>query len=272
MVSGGLMVGLLFDDPSTRFFTSPATWTPLTLGSAIKGWWSADDHGTARMTDDGAGLISNWVDKAGSMAVTAATTARPTWAANSFNSAYAGLTFDAAANCFVSTTLTSLPTGATASDIYIMTTAAANGLQGLALVYGSTAANQSKRILKSTLDRLSIDDGSASIVDVSGALSSSPVIIGAQYAGTTVTGWKNGAPTNAATGTIASLNTGTTRLRIGASIAVTAAGFWAGVVRHVVITTTLTTIQRQQLEGWLAWDSGESALLPSSHPYKLVRP
>ena len=35
-------------------------WTPYDLGpGCLSAWWSADDHGTARMTDDGAGLISN---------------------------------------------------------------------------------------------------------------------------------------------------------------------------------------------------------------------
>jgi hypothetical protein len=80
----------------------------------------------------------------------------------------------------------------------------------------------------------------------------------------------NGAATTPASAVIAALNTSTTRFVIGASSSLTA--FANVVVRHVFVTTTLTTLQRQQLEGWMAWDASLTGLLPAGHPYKSARP
>ena len=40
----------------------------------------------------------------------------------------------------------------------------------------------------------------------------------------------------------------------------------------IVITTTVTTGQRQQIEGYLAWKWGLQASLPSDHPYRKAAP
>ena len=63
--------------------STPGLWSPYLLNpSVLKAWWNADDHGTSYMTDDGAGLISSWIDRIGNVAVTGTTTQRPTWASN----------------------------------------------------------------------------------------------------------------------------------------------------------------------------------------------
>jgi hypothetical protein len=40
----------------------------------------------------------------------------------------------------------------------------------------------------------------------------------------------------------------------------------------IVYTSPLTTSQRQQVEGYLAWKWGLQTNLPSTHPYAKVRP
>lgn len=244
-------------------------WTPYNLGlDQLRAWWSADDHGTSRMTDDGAGLISTWVDRINGVSVTATTSARPTWASNSYNSAYAGLTFDGTANCFVSTSFAAFPTGAVAGEIWglVSQSAIAGGGTRYLAVYGGPIRSL---IVNTVLSFQVFAD--ALLTDLGGARTGN-FILGGNWAGTTEGGRINGADTNPATAVIGTLNTGTTRFRIGAINNASAANFWQGVIRHVFVTTTLTVAQRQQLEGWLAWDAGLTSLLSASHPYKNRRP
>jgi hypothetical protein len=247
-------------------------WTPTLLDGALKGWWTADDHGTARMTDDGAGLISSWTDNTGAMAVTAATTARPTWGATSFNGR-PGLTFDGTANCFVSTTLTTLPTGATAGEIWaIFQTTSASGISILCRYGGTTSATA--RSLEVNPIRARASDIATGLVDgVRAVNDGAPHVAGGAWAGTVESGRVDGSDFSpSASATIATLNTTTIRLRIGAANATSASNFFNGILRHLLITTTLTPDQHLQLEGWGAWDVGANYQLPASHPFRNRRP
>lgn len=42
--------------------------------------------------------------------------------------------------------------------------------------------------------------------------------------------------------------------------------------RIVLVNAAVSTLERQQIEGWLAWSTGRQVLLPGGHPYKTVRP
>ncbi len=140
------------------------TWAPVaSLGSTLGAWWTADDHGTARMTDDGSGVISSWTDSVGAMAITAATTARPTWTSTAFNSAYAGLTFDGTANCFASTTLTTLPTGANAGWAMLVVAPTTSGTLYHMLSYGGTANATLRSLRKASNNAAQITDGTTGI-------------------------------------------------------------------------------------------------------------
>lgn len=251
-------------------------WDPYLLTpSILKAWWSADDHGTGLMTDDGSGLISAWKDRIGGMSITAATTARATWSATAFNSSYSGLTFDGSANCYVSTTLASLPTGATGGEIFaLVNQAAGTGAQHRIAHYGGNGAAVDRYISASSGNptRFFISDNSTNLVDTSQNFSGN-FIVGGYWSGTTEGARINGRDTSPATAGTASLNTGTVRFRMGAHNSGSAGNFWRGVIRHLIITTTLTSAGRQKLEGWLAWDAAlATTLLPSSHPYYSARP
>jgi hypothetical protein len=48
---------------------------------------------------------------------------------------------------------------------------------------------------------------------------------------------------------------------------------WPGHICELIIhNTALTTFQRQQVEGYLAWKWGLQGSLPANHPYKLWPP
>lgn len=249
-------------------------WSPYRLPRSIfNAWWCADDHGIALlMTDDGAGLISSWTDRIGKLAITAATSARPTYGAAVFNSAYAGLTHDGIANCLVSTTLTTLPTSSTAGWAMVLVSSTSVAALAQIMTYGGTA-NGTLRSLRQT----SGNSGQASD-GTTGTAGPANVFVGAHmlygdWSGTAENCYVDGTIAASSPATIGSLNTGTTRIRLGASNGTSAANFYNGIVRHCLIGTgTLSTANRQRLEGWLAWDSNLTSVLPSSHPYKLVRP
>lgn len=265
-----LIVALTTVSADATFFYRQA-WNPTALGaSVLSARWSAKDHGSL-MTDDGAGLISQWVDSAGAMAVTATTTARPTWSATSFNSAYPGVTFDGSANTMVSTTLTTLPTGSTAGEIWVLGNFTTSGSLGIMAGYGGTAGSTFRAIRKSTVDLSAVTDGT---VTIAGASVTGNHILMGDWSGTTETGYLDGTVLSGAPGTIASLNTSTTRLRIGASTATSAASFLLGVISEVIIITgQLSASDRQKLEGYLAWQGGlAGSLLPVTHLYRWAPP
>ncbi len=231
-----------------------AGFTPLSLGS-LATWWDADDHGTARMTDDGAGLISSWTDRVAGLAITAATTARPTWTANAFNTSYAGLTFDGTANCFVTTTLTAIPTGANAGWAMVVVAPTTSVTLYHILSYGGTANGSLRSLRKTSADGGQVTDGTTG-VNTTGNFKTPNMLYG-DWSGTAENGYLNGSLIAGSPATIGSLNTGTTRFRLGASDATSPGSFTNGVIRHLFIGTgTLSTTDRQNLEAWVRADSG----------------
>jgi len=226
------------------------------------------------MTDDGAGLISAWKDRISGVNLTATTTARPTWAASSFNTSYAGVTFNGTTNTLATTAFTALPTGATAGNIAIMVSQ--NSSAGpLFFLFGYGQEGIHSRNVggypTGGIGHLNIGDSNTQLDDTSASFIGNHLAVG-EWSGTTMRGWLDGSATNPASVSTISINTATTGgCRIGSRME-SATFFFTGAVRHVFVTTLLTTLQRQQLEGWLAWGSGLQSLLPAGHPYKSMRP
>jgi len=240
--------------------SSRPLWTPDSLGADLKAWWDADDHGTARMTDDGLGLISSWTDRVSGIAVTGTLGARPTWGAAAFPNSKAGLTFDGVANTLRTTSFAGLPVGSTPGEIHVLATGTTTGR--ILCDYGTGVATLRRLYMSGSTVRAS--DGSINSAGT-GPVWNGPAIAGAIFGPTTVDARMNGADQVGGTG--ATLNTGTTRFAIGSTSATTAASFWVGATRHVLVTLALSAANRLRLEGYLAWDSGLNALLPSTHPY-----
>lgn len=250
--------------------TPVVPFVPTDLGAVLVAWWNADDHGTANMTDDGAGLISQWKDRVGGLALTGATTARPTWTSTAFNSAKAGCTFDATATNLAGTTLTNIPAAAVPSVIWTVgqVTTAISGISQAMFAYGVTG-NHRRLTVDLTTGFISARDNVGASVQTVAITNGAPFLVAGQFDAASITSYWNG--TAAASGAN-TLNTTNTRIRIGASASTSANQFFGGAIRHCIVTTALTTLQRQQLEGWLAWDSGIVLRLPSDHPYKNAPP
>lgn len=243
-------------------------WSPFLLPrSILRAWWNADDWTNAALvTNDGSGVISSWKDRINGLAVTGATTTRPTASASSFNSAYAGVTFDGSANTLASTTLTNLPTGSTPGTLWAVMQ---NALVSARVVvgYGGTAY---RRILVGSGSALpTIGNGTQTAAGTTALSVGTPRIVVGEFGSSTIAVRVNGTQENSAAQTLA---TDTTRIRLGASTAAGASNHYSGVLRHVFITTALTADQYQRLEGWIAWDSGMVAVLPADHPYRWGRP
>lgn len=98
-----------------------------------------------------------------------------------------------------------------------------------------------------------------------------PFLATSQFNGTNALLWFNGTA-----GTLASsASSGTfNSLRYGVGNLATPTGeVWIGFIGEVVLyNTALTTAQRQQVEGYLAWKWGLQGSLPADHPYKNAPP
>lgn len=254
---------------NTRDFRRP--WQPGDLNSsgnqAVAAWWRARDK--ALMIDDGSGLISSWADRCTGLAITATTTARATWGATSFNSSYPGMTFDGSANCYVTTALTSLPTGSSPGEIWVVSLGTNQGLgvAAYALNYGGTSAGTGRIVGKTNAGNARVSDGSTT--NSSNTVQTTPGHIwSGNWSGTVQNGFLDGTAFGTNPATISSLNTGTTRARVGASNSTSASLFYQGVISDImVLLGVLSTADRQRMEGFFAWNRGLVSVLPASHPY-----
>lgn len=253
-------------------FGRAAQWSPQNIPrSILAGYWSAVDHGTGLMTDDGAGLISAWADRTTGKTVTASTTARPTWSATGFCGAYDALVGDGTANSMTLASTTGLPTGTTPGAIMVLgqdTSGAAAGR--IAAVYGAASSNQ-RRVQVTNASVIAGFDGGTLVNSTRGW--TDPAVVAGYWSGTTE--WVRANGLQSADVTITDLNTGTTRTRFFASNGSSAANFWAGPIVEIIILATATLDLIQRIEGYWAWEfplAGIVAQLPSDHPYKAGRP
>ena len=95
-----------------------------------------------------------------------------------------------------------------------------------------------------------------------------PSILEMTVCGTVLTPFFNGADMSAKVGTTVA----TTGMIIGAT-ANNGGQFWPGYINEfLLVPRSLTILQRQQMEGYLAWKWGLQGNLPSTHPFKLGPP
>jgi hypothetical protein len=205
------------------------------------------------------------------LAVTASSTARGTWGVNSFNSAYPGITLDGIANCYATTSLGPLPVGsAPGAMIWVGTIANPGSTNGQIVSYG-TGAGTTRTIRQSTAGFYGVSDSSNTVS--ASASNFSPAIVYGDWSGTVENGYMNGAAFSGNPKTIGSLNTGATRLRVGANVSASPGGFTPSVVSDVMILSGVPSIaDRQRLEGYFAWNRGLANVLPAKHPYKGAPP
>lgn len=254
-------------------FTPGGLFEPVTdLGAALAALWSADSHGTANMTDDGSGLISSWKDVVGGLDLAGATTARPTWSATSFNSAFAGVTGDGTANALTAAATTGLPTGTNESWIIALVNQPSDGSARFVFSYGAATASAGRKIQKISTDRLQVNNGTAGPTHSADAFVGIHLVAGHFVAGgASIEGYFDSVPTTPASAA-ASTNTSTTRTRMFSDVGAAASGFGTCTVRYIAVCGAVTALQLDQLEGWMCHTSGKSALLSAAHPFRNMRP
>lgn len=256
-----------------KFVSGSVPWTPLNISSAaLVAWWDP----TQGIALNGSN-VSAWADRVGGLApAQAIATQQPEFSATARNGK-PGLVFNSANSQFLNINSTGLlPTGTVAITIavaafYNGTPAAVTRVAG----YGSTSVNGAARLAAISLT------GFDSAADVIGSrLTSSSTwanvdsFVEAQFpSGTgsqTIGIYADGnAPTTGAL-TLASITANATA--IGAVVGGGTA--WNGAVQQVlIISGTLSTSERQKLEGWESWTDGKvGSNLPSGHPYKSRAP
>lgn len=261
--------------PSRKAVLSKKPFNPLLYswqgGVILKTWWAAEDYGL--MVDDGSGVISSWTDRVAGVAVTATTTARPTWSATSFDTGKPGLTFDGTANALSISSTAAVPTGSTAGELVAVCKANDTAAAQSVVAYGATTAGQNRRMGVNSNEKIFITDGTTSNSDSGSVTGVTPSILVGEEFSTTQNCWINGNASSSNPTTAGSLNTGTTRLRIGASAATSASIFWNGVIADIMVFQgTFTQADRQKLEGYFAWKYQFNFSLASGHPYRFTQP
>lgn len=247
--------------------------TPLDLGSKLKAWWTADDYGTANMTVETGDRVITWVDRisAVTLSQTSLDTKRPTYYANYNADGIASVYFDQAsvAQHLASASISALPNGTTAGNMY----AAVNlDTVGQIVSYGTNGGNTLRRLTSNGTNNPTASDGSVTAQAAGSDVFSEWTLVSGSF-NTAAHAVKLNGSTVKTSVAAPSMNTGTTVMRVGSSLATTPAGGFTGQLKHLFVTLgTLTTDEEQKLEGWMAWDLGVTDKLPATHPYKSYRP
>jgi hypothetical protein len=245
-----------------QFTWNESVWNPSMISTAL--WLDAAD--TSTITQSG-GAVSQWNDKSIYKRNATETTSRPAYTSNGLNSKSV-VTFDGIANKLV--------ISSKFMDSYelLIACVAKENNGGFGGIITSKAdgfdrspalnINNARKYIyqaSQTVSLTSTSTGESWNIIVGQSLSSVSHLLAIN--GTTQL-------TSTATSVISDVSSTTElgRYRTGAD---TNYGAF-DLAELVVLTTNLTTINKQKIEGYLAWKWGLTASLPNDHPYKLVGP
>lgn len=210
------------------------------------------------MTDDGAGLISALVGLKSGYILSAATTARPTYSATSFNGA-PGLTFDGTANAMTCTTaglLSAVPASSNPCELWALvsqTALPADTGARYCLSYGA-ALNTGRvigRAVATGVNRTRVGTGDGSAQQVRQELTvdlSTRHVIRATIGATESVVYVDGV---ASTALSVVPSTTASRVVLGASPVSTPGNFWKGVIAFAAITLPLSATKAADLHNAL---------------------
>jgi hypothetical protein len=242
-------------------------WTPTLLrGEAnLWAWFDASDLST--VTLDGSGNVSDWADKSGNARHTTQATSgiRPIWANNVFGHR-PGIKGGTGAT-LRRLTSTGTPSLAQPLTVYVVTkvngtldsfACAFNGLQT-----GSNAAHVALK--RSDVSNNPAIWGGTALKTIGSTLSvGSRYILGAVFNGASTVGFTNGTDTSASSagtlGVVSGFNL------CGADPANMASD--AYFAEFVVVSKSMSAIERRRMEAYLAWKWGLVDIIPADNPYK----
>lgn len=219
---------------------------PFSLGASLLAWWDA----AYGVTVTGSG-VSSWVDrKSGYDMAQSTDSARPAYSVTGFNGV-PGLTFDGTDDRL---TLASqpFPSGANPSEVFIVfQNDETSGSTTSRTLFGYGTSGSTGRSLgriTNNVFRTTVGNGSSNLSASSTVTISSRHLVHAVY-GAAASTISVDAETPVSVSAVPA--TGTTRVRLGASLNDTPAAFWKGVVRDVIVTGPLTSGQRTAMQTFL---------------------
>ena len=249
---------------------------PRTISGCVL-WLDGADSATIQVSSGT--NVSQWTDKSGSgdNAVQATAANQPTYSNN-------GIVFSSAASTFLSLILPStLPSGANPTGTYFFVSRLTTGSAVQAFfMYGPTtlATGANPQFYYNASNQLVVDTFGAGGTTDGTAVLNSTVIFSSTISNTggtgTVTGWRNSNSFGPTTYTTASITSqkgfiGVTQTGVGTSG--TNAFYFNGSIYEIIFyNSVLSTSQRQQVEGYLAWKWGLNANLPTTHAFYKIRP
>lgn len=252
-------------------FGGPKLWRPDSLGSNLALWLDAEDASTITLNGS---TVSQWNDKSGNGRNVSQATAtnQPTYQATGLN---AKPTLSSDGNDVLRGTVT-INELADAVSVFCVSTLETTSASYARLVsyqasgnpndFGNSASFSLSRNI--ALQEYFLYRNNASVATIATTYSQAS-IIGAIYNGTNGTLYEDGTASTSGASVGAFGKTAT--LSIFNTVAGTET--WVGKVSEIVMASSaLSTINRQRLEGYLAWKWGLESSLPSTHPYKLLPP
>jgi hypothetical protein len=244
------------------------TWTPTELGSSLAVWLDADDASTITLNGS---TVSQWSDKSGNARHASQATAanQPTYTASGLNGKPV-LTWGHANTSVLNTAFTlNYPLSVYAVAQVTQTTAVRGIVGSGSASYALGTLTASPAASAYALWNPFLNGGAY----INNTVTTNPVIVGSTAVSNDENTWNT--YVNASNAGQAIWDTGTpvapSFIRIGYSG--TSTEYWLGTIGEVVIcSTTLSTTDRQKVEGYLAWKWGLTANLPANHPFKTTPP
>lgn len=258
-------------------------WTPMDDPATVA-FWHADD-----LANGNVDVGNYWVDrKAGISLQPIAGSTPPVKSGNAFNGV-GGVTFDGVSSRLLgNNNMAALP--AASLGAWLFASAAQNWpdshfsvgttVQAILFGYGSPGSGGYARLIEvnnaspGSSCFFDVHDGFGDVEDTRFVPNLGIHLYGGAFSTSLLTGRIDGNDTIPATAptTVGPFPT-PAQVVIGSRVASPVADrYWQGPTRHFIITADLTTTQRDRYEGYIAWDSGLQALLPSAHTYKNLPP
>jgi hypothetical protein len=247
------------------------TWKPTDLGSQLHAWYDADDAATITTATG----VSAWADKSTNARSAAQpnTSYRPTRATNAQNSR-AVLQFDGTNDHLIggynltgeaSFSIHFAAWPASAARFQCIVRQQGPGVGYVIVPYAFDFPTNPVVILSF--------DGATTSVNESGVTTTGGVVFGfVRVSGSSNKAFKNGTENSTRTANTSSLATGATAA-IGANANAITNDPYRGDLGDLIITTgTLSSTDREKIEGYLAHKWGLTGNLPSGHPYKTTAP
>ena len=224
---------------------------------------------------------SLWLDATDSSTLTLSGTSVTTWKDKSGNSRNAtggtsptrttnGVVFNGSSQ-YLATTYTAVPS---AESVFVVATWTGTTTKSYSMIGSSAGNGRSYVVTRPSSGAVTVQwrrRGVAGYAATSGVVASTRFLSSAIFTGTGgTTGFNGGAQSTSAAFTFT--GTGTTTIGVSATTE-----YFQGTINELVVyAAALTSAQRQQVEGYLAWKWGLRTSLPASHPYRyfpvLMRP